>query len=50
MQSKKSQYQPAQGEGNALSDAQEVHLAREFKRADAAGGYREPHVKEGKKE
>ncbi|MBP1968632.1 hypothetical protein J2Z83_000724 [Virgibacillus natechei] len=43
----KSQYQPA-GNNQQLSDAQEVHYSREFKRADAAGGYRKQQVREAK--
>ncbi|WP_188456965.1 YfhE family protein [Virgibacillus oceani] len=43
-----SQYQPTKN--LQLSDAQEVHYTREFKRADIAGGYRKPRVKEAKHE
>lgn len=50
MKGKSTQYQPIQGEGYSLSDAQEVHLAKEFKRADIAGGYRKPRVKEARRE
>lgn len=44
------QYQPIKGDGVHLSDAQEVHYAKEFKQADIAGGYRKPRVKEAKRE
>ncbi|HEX6922703.1 MAG TPA: YfhE family protein [Bacillales bacterium] len=50
MQSKRTQYQPIQGEGYTLSDAQEVTYAGEFKRADIAGGYRKPRVRQAKRE
>lgn len=50
MQSKKTQYQPAQGQGHSLSDAQEVSYSHEFKQADIAGGYRKPRVKRAKRE
>ncbi|MFD1066391.1 YfhE family protein [Oceanobacillus locisalsi] len=43
-----TQYQPAQKK--EISDAQEVHYAKEFKQADIAGGYRKPQVKEAKSE
>ncbi|UOQ45812.1 YfhE family protein [Halobacillus salinarum] len=45
-----AQYQPIRGEKVELSDAQEVHYAKEFKQADIAGGYRKPRVKEAKNE
>lgn len=43
----KTQYQPT--DNVELSDAQEVHYAKEFKKADMAGGYRKPKVREAKK-
>ncbi|WP_099156501.1 YfhE family protein [Virgibacillus ndiopensis] len=43
-----SQYQPTKH--IQLSDAQEVHYTKEFKRADIAGGYRKPQVKDAKRE
>lgn len=46
--SKNTQYQPIRG--MELSDAQEVAYAKEFKKADMAGGYRKPKVKKAKKE
>lgn len=45
-----TQYQPIKGNGVQLSDAQEVSYAKEFKRADIAGGYRKPKVREAKRE
>ncbi|WP_198023307.1 YfhE family protein [Virgibacillus sp. SK37] len=45
---KNTQYQPTKNK--QLSDAQEVHYAKEFKQADMAGGYRKPRVKQAKKE
>ncbi|WP_174615714.1 YfhE family protein [Virgibacillus ihumii] len=45
---RKTQYQPT--ENKQLTDAQEVHYAKEFKHADIAGGYRQPRVKEAKGE
>ncbi|SFE34812.1 YfhE-like protein [Lentibacillus persicus] len=45
---RKAQYQPAQDQ--QLTDAQEVHFAKEFKKADIAGGYRRPNVREAKRE
>ncbi|WP_164214594.1 YfhE family protein [Virgibacillus sp. YIM 98842] len=42
----RTQYQPAQNK--QLTDAQEVHYAKEFKRADSAAGYRREWVKEAK--
>ncbi|MBM7553087.1 YfhE family protein [Thalassobacillus pellis] len=45
-----TQYQPIKGNGVELTDAQEVIYAKEFKRADIAGGYRKPRVKEAKEE
>lgn len=33
-----------------MTDAQEVHYAREFKKADIAGNYRKPRVREAKQE
>lgn len=48
--SKKTQYQPIGGNGEEPSDAQEVIYPKEFKQADIAGGYRQPEVKEAKKE
>ncbi|MEN1968400.1 YfhE family protein [Lentibacillus sp. N15] len=42
------QYQPTKNK--QLSDAQEVHYAKEFKQADIAGGYRRPRVNEAKRE
>ncbi|HET7628688.1 MAG TPA: YfhE family protein [Bacillales bacterium] len=50
MQSKRSQYQPVQGAGESLSDAQEVLYAKAFKAADIAGGYRKPRVRRAKRE
>ncbi|MGI8315765.1 YfhE family protein [Halobacillus mangrovi] len=47
---KNAQYQPIRGNGDQLSDAQEVIYAKEFKQADIAGGYRKPRVKEAKQE
>ncbi|SDK30484.1 YfhE family protein [Sediminibacillus albus] len=47
---RKTQYQPIKGDGVQLSDAQEVHYAREFKHADIAGGYRRAKVREAKSE
>ncbi|WP_261134002.1 YfhE family protein [Bacillus sp. Marseille-Q3570] len=47
---RKAQYQPIRGDGIQLSDAQEVHYAKDFKQADIAGGYRKPKVKEAKRE
>lgn len=44
----KAQYQPTKNK--QLSDAQEVHYSREFKRADIAAGYRISRVKEAKGE
>ncbi|MBY7142330.1 YfhE family protein [Virgibacillus sp. NKC19-3] len=44
----KTQYQPT--DNRVLSDAQEVHYAKEFKQADMAGGYRKPKVREAKRE
>lgn len=44
----RAQYQPAQNK--QLSDAQEVHYAKDFKRADSAAGYRRKRVKEAKNE
>ncbi|RKQ30390.1 YfhE family protein [Oceanobacillus halophilus] len=43
-----AQYQPTVNQ--QLSDAQEVHYAREFKKADIAGGYRKSEVIEAKDE
>lgn len=43
---RKSQYQPT--ENKQMTDAQEVHYAKEFKRADIAGGYRQSRLKEAK--
>ncbi|GAE94917.1 hypothetical protein JCM21714_4117 [Gracilibacillus boraciitolerans JCM 21714] len=48
--SRKAQYQPIGGSGNEPSAAQEVIYAKEFKKADIAGGYRKPRVKEAKQE
>ncbi|MBD1223130.1 YfhE family protein [Virgibacillus halodenitrificans] len=45
---KNTQYQPTKNK--QLSDAQEVHYAKDFKQADMAGGYRKPRVKQAKKE
>ncbi|HEU5138727.1 MAG TPA: YfhE family protein [Bacillales bacterium] len=50
MKSKKTQYQPIQGEGHTLTDSQEVNYAREFKHADIAGGYRKPRVRQARRE
>ncbi|HET7615466.1 MAG TPA: YfhE family protein [Bacillales bacterium] len=50
MKGKKTQYQPVQGQGHTLSDAQEVRYAKEFKQADIAGGYRKPRVKQAKRQ
>lgn len=43
-----TQYQPTKDK--QLSDAQEVHYTKEFKKADIAGGYRKPKVKQAKSE
>ena len=43
-----TQYQPTKDK--QLSDAQEVHYTKEFKKADIAGGYRKPKVKQMKGE
>ncbi|WP_077065045.1 YfhE family protein [Gracilibacillus massiliensis] len=48
--SKRAQYQPIGGNGEEPSAAQEVIYAKEFKKADIAGGYRKPKVKEAKRE
>lgn len=45
---KNSQYQPTKN--LQLTDAQEVHYAKDFKKADIAGSYRSPRVQEAKKE
>ncbi|GAA0597443.1 hypothetical protein GCM10009001_12010 [Virgibacillus siamensis] len=45
---RKAQYQPTKNK--QLTDAQEVHYAKEFKHADIEGGYRKPRVKEAKGE
>ncbi|MBH0229707.1 YfhE family protein [Halobacillus yeomjeoni] len=45
-----TQYQPIGGKYEDVSDAQEVVYAKEFKKADIAGGYRKPKVKEAKRE
>ena len=50
MMAGKAQYQPIRGEGFELSDAQEVRYAKEFKKADMAGGYRRKRVREAKRE
>lgn len=50
MRTKKTQYQPMQGAGHSLTDAQEVRYAHEFKQADIAGGYRKPRVKRARQE
>lgn len=42
------QYQPTQN--RQLSDAQEVHYAKEFKKADIAGNFRKSHIAEAKNE
>ncbi|RKQ28204.1 YfhE family protein [Oceanobacillus halophilus] len=42
------QYQPTKNQ--QLTDAQEVHYSRKFKRADIAGGYRKSEVIEAKNE
>ncbi len=47
---KNSQYQPIHESGFSLSDAQEVAYAKEFKKADIAGGIRKPKVKRAKSE
>ncbi|WP_101845599.1 YfhE family protein [Halobacillus sp. Marseille-P3879] len=47
---KNTQYQPIRGNKVELSDAQEVRYAKEFKQADIAGGYRQPKVKQAKRE
>lgn len=44
----KTQYQPT--DNRELSDAQEVHYAKEFKKADMAGGYRKPKVSQAKRD
>ncbi|MBM7599864.1 hypothetical protein JOC34_002232 [Virgibacillus halotolerans] len=43
-----TQYQPTKDK--QLSDAQEVHYTKAFKKADIAGGYRKPRVKQAKNE
>ncbi|MFD1038331.1 YfhE family protein [Virgibacillus byunsanensis] len=43
-----SQYQPTKN--IELSDAQEVHYSKDFKKADIAGGYRKQRVQEAKRE
>lgn len=43
---RKSQYQPTKDK--QMSDAQEVHYAKNFKQADIAGGYRKPRVNQAK--
>lgn len=43
-----TQYQPTKNKG--LSDAQEVFYAKDFKRADISGGYRQQKVKEANDE
>lgn len=48
--SKRAQYQPIGGNGDEPSAAQEVIYAKDFKKADIAGGYRKPRVKEAKRE
>lgn len=47
---KNSQYQPIHESGFSLSDAQEVAYAKDFKKADIAGGIRKPKVKRAKSE
>ncbi|WP_430788716.1 YfhE family protein [Virgibacillus flavescens] len=44
----RTQYQPTKNK--QLSDAQEVLYTKEFKKADMAGGYRKPKVREAKRE
>ena len=43
-----TQYQPTKNK--QLSDAQEVHYMKDFKKADIAGGFRKPRVNEAKRE
>ncbi|WP_371817598.1 YfhE family protein [Virgibacillus sp. MSJ-26] len=43
-----TQYQPTNNK--QLSDAQEVHYTKEFKKADIAGDFRKPRVREAKRE
>lgn len=43
-----AQYQPTKNKG--LSDAQEVFYAKDFKRADISGGYRQQKIKEARDE
>ena len=44
----KAQYQPVGGEKFETSAAKEVIYVKEFKKADIAGGYRKPKLKEAK--
>ncbi|GGJ90730.1 hypothetical protein GCM10007063_11660 [Lentibacillus kapialis] len=45
---RKTQYQPTKG--RQFSDAQEVHYTKAFKRADIAGGFRGPNVRDAKRD
>lgn len=45
---KNSQYQPTKD--IQLTDAQEVHYTKDFKKADIAGNYRSSRVREAKNE
>ncbi|WP_164671003.1 YfhE family protein [Virgibacillus doumboii] len=45
---RKSQYQPTKNK--QMTDAQEVHYAKDFKQADVAAGYRQSRVREAKQE
>ncbi|MDL4840128.1 YfhE family protein [Aquibacillus rhizosphaerae] len=41
---RKTQYQPTKKVGAELSDAQEVHYNKDFKKADIAAGYRKQRL------
>lgn len=43
-----TQYQPTKNK--QLTDAQEVHYAKDFKRADIAGNFRQSRVRQAKSE
>jgi len=45
---RKTQYQPTKNK--QMSDAQEVHYAKDFKQADIAGAFRRPNVRQAKRE
>lgn len=42
---RKEQYQPV---AKQMRAAQEIHYSKEFKKADIAGGYRKPRVRQAK--